>query len=91
MMSDLKTWCSPLNAEHNPGVTNDVMFAYMHTKINILLSILSIFFLFFIIFVLDTQGFVYLEFVKYKLGLHRNMQVFANCNVCIAAIHVFYI
>ena len=28
-----------LICERHPGVTNDVMFAYVHTKINILLSI----------------------------------------------------
>ena len=55
---------SPLNAENNRGVTNDVMYAYMHTKINILLSVLSIVFSLFYDFNLNTQGFVYLEFVK---------------------------
>ena len=32
---------SPLNAENNRDVINDVMFAYAHEKINILLSVLS--------------------------------------------------
>ena len=40
---------SPLNTEDNHGVTFDVMFAYVHTKLNILLSVLSIFLSFFII------------------------------------------
>ena len=42
-MSDRKTGYSLLNAENNRGVTNDVMSTYLHTKINILLSVLSIF------------------------------------------------
>ena len=45
-MSDRKTGYSPLNADNNQGVTNDVMFAYGHMKINILISVLSIFFFF---------------------------------------------
>ena len=28
---------TPLNAENNRGVTNNVMFAYVHEKINILI------------------------------------------------------
>ena len=36
-----------LNAESNHGVTNDVMFAYVDEKINILFSVLSIFSFFF--------------------------------------------
>ena len=56
---------SPLNAENNRGVTNDVMFAYVHEKMNILLSVLSIFSFFFYDCKLNTQYFVYLEFVKY--------------------------
>ena len=43
MMSNRKTEHSPLNAENNRGLTDDVTFAFVHTKINILLSILSIF------------------------------------------------
>ena len=41
-------------------------------------------------FHLSTQDFVYLEF-KYQLGIYRNVQVFAKCNVCISAIQLFYI
>ena len=75
-------------------VTNDVMFAYVRTKTNILLSALSIFFLsFFIILInLNTQGFVYLEFVKYQLGLHRNVQVFAQCmHICYTVVFVIHV
>ena len=74
-MSDRKTGYSPLNAKNNQGVTNDVMFVYAHEKINILLSVFNIVpFVFFLFDVyLNTQGFVYLEFVKYQLGLHRNV------------------
>ena len=43
LMSDRKTRCSPLNAENNQGVINDVVFTYVHQKVNILLSVLSIF------------------------------------------------
>ena len=46
-MSDRKKGFSPLNAENNRDVTNDVMFAYAHMKVNILLSVLSIFSFFF--------------------------------------------
>ena len=66
------------------------MCAHGHEKINILLSVLSIFFLSFYDFHLNTQGFVYLEIVKYQLGLRRNVQVFTKCNVCISAIQLFY-
>ena len=68
------------------------MFAYVNMKINILLSVLSIFFfLSFYDFNQNTQGFVNSEFVKFQLGLHTNVQGFAKCNVCISAIHLFYI
>ena len=30
---------------------------------------------------------LYLDFVKYQLGLHRKVQVFAKCNVCISDIY----
>ena len=91
-----KTGFSPINAENNRGVTNDVMFTHADEKINILLSVLSMFFLLLLLlllydFNLNTQGFVYLEFVKYQRGIHRNVQVFAKCNVCISAIHLLYI
>ena len=72
-MSDRKTGYSALSAENNRGVNNDVMFAYVHEEMNILLSVLTIFSFFFIIVTINTQSFVYLEFVKYQLGLHRNV------------------
>ena len=43
MMSDREMGYSPLKAENNRDVTNDVMFAYAHEEINILLSVFSIF------------------------------------------------
>ena len=61
-MSDRKTGYSPLN---NRVVTNDVMFVYAHEKINIFYD-----------FYLNTQGFVYLKFAKYQLGLQRNVATF---------------
>ena len=48
-MSKKKTGYSSLNAENKLIVTNDVMFAYVHKKINILLSVLSFFPFFFMI------------------------------------------
>ena len=39
----MKTGYSPLNSENNRGVINVVMFAYVHEKINILLSVLIFF------------------------------------------------
>ena len=87
-MSDRNTGYSPLNAENNRGVTNDVI---LHEKINILLSVLSFFSFFFYDFNLNIQCFVYLEIVKYQLGLHRNVRVFAKCNECISAIQLLYI
>ena len=92
-MSDRKTGYSPLKAENTRCVINDVLFAYAHEKINILLSVLSIcyFLVYFYDFNLNTQGFVHLELVKYQLGIHRNVHVFATCNVCIFAIQLFYI
>ena len=47
MMPDRKTGYSPLNAEHNQDITEDVMFAHAHENMNILLSVLSIFSFFF--------------------------------------------
>ena len=70
--------------QNNQCVTNDITFAYEHEKINNLLPV-------FYDLSLNTEGFVYLEFVKYQLGLHRNMQAFAKCNICISAIQLFYI
>ena len=48
-MSDRKTRHSSLNEENNRGITNDVRFAYVYEKINILLSVLSIYSFFFMI------------------------------------------
>ena len=49
LMSGRKTGYSSLNAENDRDVTNDIMFAYVHEKINILHSVLSIFLSLFII------------------------------------------
>ena len=76
---------SPLNVENNRvRVTNYVMFAYTHEKINILLSVLSIFFLFYD-FSLNTQGLVYLEFVKVSNGPPQKRASFREMqcmNIC---------
>ena len=72
-----------LRCVNNRGVTYDVMCVYVHTKISILLTVLSIFCFPFYDLNLNTQGFVYSEFVKNQLGLHRNMQGFVKRNVCI--------
>ena len=84
LISDRKTVYSPLNAA-NRGVTNVVMFAYVHKNLYILLSVLNMFFFFYDVN-MNTQGFVYLEFVRYQLCLHRNVQAFASYNVCISAL-----
>ena len=73
IMSDRKTGYSPLNADNNRSVTDVVIFAYVHEKINILPSVLNIFFFSCYDLNLNTEGLVYLEFVKYQLCLHRNM------------------
>ena len=65
------------------------MFVYAHEKINIPVSVLSIVFFLVYDFNLRTQGFIYLEFFQYQLGLHSNVQVFVRCNVCISAIQLF--
>ena len=75
LMSDRKTGYSPFHAENNRGVTNDAIFTYVHEKINILLSVLSFSSFLSYDFNPTTHGFVYLELVKYQLGLHRNVQV----------------
>ena len=70
------------------------MFEYVHEKIDILFSVFSISVscsFFYYGFHLNTLVFVYLEFVKYQLGLQRSVQVFAKCNVCLSAIQLFYI
>ena len=63
------------------GVTNDVMFSYVHEKINVLLSVLSIF----LAFLLFQR-----EYTRFCI-LKRNMQVLAKCNVCISVIQLVYI
>ena len=79
MMSDRKTGYTPLNAENNRDVNYDVMFAYVRTKLNFLLSVLSIYFvLFFYDFNLNTQGFVYLEFVKYQVPPKKRASFCSN-------------
>ena len=84
---------SYLNAENNQGVTNYVMIAYIvcawANKHSAFCGVH--FFFLFDDFNLNTQGFIYLEFVKYQMGHPRNAQGFAKCNVCIAAIQLFYI
>ena len=56
-MSDRKTGYFLLKAENNRAVTNNVIFAHAHEKINILLSVWSIF-LSFYGFNPNVQGFV---------------------------------
>ena len=77
-----------LNAENSRSVTHVFMFAYANEKI--LLSVLIISLFLYHDFNLNTQGYVYLELVNYQLGLHRNLQVFVKCNVCISTIVVLY-
>ena len=91
LMTDRKPEYSPFKAENNRSVTNDAIFAYAHEKINILLFVLIIFAFFFYDFNWNTQDFLCLEFVKYQLGLHRNVLVFAKCNVNISVTQLFYL
>ena len=56
------------------------------------ISVLSMCFLSCLWFNLNTQGFVYLNIVKYnQLRLHRNMRVLTKFNACISGIQWFYI
>ena len=57
--------------------------------IYVLVSVLKIIFFLFYDVNLTTQDFVYLKFVKYQMGLRRNMPGFAKCNVYISAIQLF--
>ena len=75
------------------NVTNHITFAYAHEKVNILLSVLSIVvFFFFDGFNQNTQGFVYLEFVGYQLGLHsfREMQCLHICYTVVVLAFFLY-
>ena len=56
-----------------------------------MLSIFELFFSFFLFcdFNMNTQSVIYLESVKYQLGLHINVQVFVKCNVGISAKQLF--
>ena len=67
---------APLIAENGLDVTLGFIVAYAHEKINILVSVLNIIFFLFYDDHLNTQDFVYFEFVKYQLGIRRNMSVF---------------
>ena len=62
--------------------------AHAHVKLNSLISVCSIF-LSLLELNLNNQGFIYLECVKYQL--HRNMPAFTKCNLCVSAIHIFFI
>ena len=90
MVSGSKPGYAPMNAETSLSVTFGFIVAYAYEKINTLVSVLNIIFFLFYDINLNTQDFVYLEFVRYQLGLRRNMPVFAKCNVCISAIQMFY-
>ena len=63
---------------------------FVQEEIYILLSDLSIYFLPYYDTGLNTKHFVYLDFGKYRLGLHRNTQVLTKCSSCISAIQWFY-
>ena len=59
--------------------------------IYVLVSVLKIIFFLFYDVNLTTQDFVYLKFVKYQMGLRRNMPGLAKCNVYIYTIQLFCI
>ena len=91
LVSGSKPGYVPLDAENSRSVTFCFLIAYVQEKINSLVSVLNICFFLFYDVNLNTQDLVYLEFVKYQLDLHRNMPVFAKCNVYISAKKLFYI
>ena len=66
------------NAENSLFVTFSFIVAFEHEIINILLPVLSIFSFFFYEHNLINQGFVYMDFIKYQMGLRRSMHVFAK-------------
>ena len=84
----MKLGYSPLNAENGLSVAFCFVVAYAHEKINFLASILYIIFFLFYDVNLNTQDFVYLEIVKYQLGLRKNMPVFEMQYSCFIYMHV---
>ena len=82
---------APLNAANSLSVTFCFIVTYEHEKINLLIYFFNIICFIFYDVNLNTQDFVFLEFVKYQLGLRRNRSVFAKCNIHISAINLFYI
>ena len=80
-----------LKAENSLSVIFGFIVAYTHKKINILVSVFNIIFFLFYDVNLNTQYFIYLEFVQNQLSLRRNMPVFAKCNERISASQLFYI
>ena len=85
-MSDRKTGYSPtLNAENSRGVTHGFMFAYAHDEIIFCFLLYFIYFFFLFLFYgfnLNTQDFVYLEFVKYQLGFHKRFLEMQSIHIC---------
>ena len=81
LVSGSKPGYAPLNAENHLSVTFCYIVGYAYEKINILVSVLNIVFFLFYDVNLNTQDFVYLEFVKYQSGLRINVPAFAKCNV----------
>ena len=90
LVSGCKPGYTPWNADISLSVTFCFIVAYAHEQKKIPVSVFNIIFFLFYDVNMNTQDFVYLEFVKYQLGLRRNMPVFAKCNVYISAIHLFY-
>ena len=56
-----------------PGATNDVMFAYVHEKINILFSVGALFSFFFMIVTWIHKVYYTWNFKKYQFGYYRNV------------------
>ena len=86
-MSHRKTGYSSINVK---TAVVSLMLSCLHMRMKNKHSALSICFLFYD-FNHNTQGIAYLETVKHQPGLHRNVHVFAKCNVCVSAIQLFYI
>ena len=80
LVAGSKQGCAPLNAENSFSVFLCFIVAYAVEKMNILVSVLNLIVFLFYDINLNAYDFVYLEFVTYKLGLWRSMQVLAKRN-----------
>ena len=78
LVSVSKPWYAPLNTENSLSGTFNFKVAYAHEKINILGTVLNIIAFLFFDVNLNTQDFVYLEFVKYHKASVETFQFSRN-------------